>query len=164
MPQFYVESTPAFRSEAQAFATRLLRLGMCVGGFIALVAAAIPRFLPFILTNDAMVQASVKPLALPLFLGSLLTAPVAVSEGILLARRELKFLAGTYLLSTILFPFGLFKLKSTGGPVSNVWYGFVIFQLFRATFFTGKLWGRTLLTKIASKMGKSKIVPATTTN
>ena len=145
LPQFHVMNTPKFKSEAQAFAGRLLRLGVCVGGGIALIAATIPKFLPFILTNDATVQASVKPLALPLFLGSLLTAPVAVSEGILLARRELKFLASVYMASTIAFPFGLFKLKKTGGPVSNVWYGFVLFQLFRGLMFTGKIWGGTIL-------------------
>ena len=31
---------------------------------------------------------ALKPLALPLALGALLTAPVAVSEGVLLARRQ----------------------------------------------------------------------------
>lgn len=156
LPQYYVEDTPVFRSEAQALATRLLRLGICVGGGVALVAASIPRFFPFILTNDAIVRSSVKPLALPLFLASLLTAPVAVSEGILLARRELKFLASVYTLSTIAFPFGLFKLKTSGGPVSNVWYGFVLFQLFRGLFFTSKLWGRQLINNVVKILGMKK--------
>lgn len=156
LPGFYVEDSEAFNKEAQLLAARLLRLGVCAGGCIALIAASIPRFMPFILTNDALVQASVKPLALPLFLGSLLTAPVAVSEGVLLARRELNYLAGVYVLSTMMFPFGLFKLKTSGGPVSNVWYGFVLFQLFRATCFTGKLWGRSLLTKLGSLLGINK--------
>lgn len=166
LPQFYVETSAAFNNEAQTLAARLLRLGVCVGGVIAFIAAAVPRFLPFILTNDAMVQASVKPLALPLFLGSLLTAPVAVSEGILLARRELKYLAGIYVLSTILFPFGLLKLKKSGGPVSNIWFGFVLFQLFRATCFTGKLWGRPVLAKVAASLGmrKNEVVPVTESN
>jgi len=156
LPQYYVEKTAVFNNEAQVLAARLLKLGVTVGGCIALFAAAIPRFFPFILTNDAMVQASVKPLALPLFLGALLTAPVAVSEGVLLARRELKYLAGVYMLSTILFPFGLFKLKTSGGPVSNVWYGFVFFQLFRAACFTGKLWGRPVIEKVATTLGLKK--------
>ncbi len=162
LPQFYVKKTAAFNSEAQALAARLLRLGVYVGAVVAFAASAIPRFLPFILTNDAMVQASVKPLALPLFLASLLTAPVAVSEGILLARRELKFLAGIYVMSTILFPFGLFKLKKSGGPVSNVWYGFVLFQLFRGACFTGKLWGRPFIAKVMSKLGMKRKVISTT--
>lgn len=153
LPQYYVEDSPAFKSEAQALATRLLRLGICIGGGIALIAASIPMCFPFILTNDEIIRSSVKPLALPLFLASLLTAPVAVSEGILLARRELKYLASVYTLSTIAFPFGLFKLKTSGGPVSNVWYGFVLFQFFRGLFFTGKLWGRQLINNILGMTG-----------
>mmetsp|Transcript_418 Transcript_418/g.546 ORF Transcript_418/g.546 Transcript_418/m.546 type:complete len:354 (-) Transcript_418:107-1168(-) len=151
LPQYYVEKSPEYNKEAQKLAARLLKLGVCVGGVIAMAAASIPKFLPFILTNDAMVQASVRPLALPLFLGSLLTAPVAVSEGVLLARRELKYLASVYVFSTIAFPFGLFKLKTSGGPVSNVWYGFVFFQMFRALCFTGKLWGRSILVSLGLK-------------
>mmetsp|Transcript_4261 Transcript_4261/g.8154 ORF Transcript_4261/g.8154 Transcript_4261/m.8154 type:complete len:551 (-) Transcript_4261:15-1667(-) len=156
LPQYYVENSEEFLKEAQSLAARLLKLGVSIGGVIALLAASIPRFFPFILTNDPLVQASVKPLALPLFLGGLLTAPVAVSEGVLLARRELKYLACVYMLSTIAFPFGLFKLKYSGGPVSNVWFGFVFFQMFRAACFTGKLWGRPVLRSIAAKLGLSQ--------
>ena len=112
--------TKLFDDEAKSLAARLLRLGVTVGAGIACLAASVPRLFPFILTNDAMVQRAVKPLALPLFLGSILTAPVAVSEGVLLARREMKFLAGVYVLSTLLFPFGLLTLKKTGAPVANV--------------------------------------------
>lgn len=157
LPQYYIEKTSkAFNVEAQKLAARLLRLGMIVGAGIACLAASIPSIFPFILTNDPFVQSSVRPLALPLFLGSLLTAPVAVSEGVLLARRELKYLAGVYMFSTIVFPFGLFTLKKSGGPVSNVWYGFVFFQLFRALCFTGKLWGGSVLGKLASLIGMNK--------
>merc|ERR1740124_1281438 len=80
----------------------------------------VPRFLPFLLTNDAGVQMAVRPLALPLFLGCVLTAPVAVSEGVLLARRELKYLTGVYVLSTAVFPFFLMRVKAAGGPVVDV--------------------------------------------
>ena len=157
LPQYYVEKESAsFDNEARKLAVRLLRLGMTVGAGIACLAASIPSIFPFILTNDPFVQTSVRPLALPLFLGSLLTAPVAVSEGVLLARRELKYLAGVYMLSTIAFPFGLFTLKKSGGPVSNVWYGFVFFQLFRALCFTGRLWGGSVLGKLASLVGMNK--------
>lgn len=153
LPQYYVVKSKVFDKEAQTLAARLLRLGVTVGICIAAVAASIPSLFPFVLTNDAAVRAAVRPLALPLFLGSLLTAPVAVSEGVLLARRELKFLAGVYVLSTIMFPFGLFSLKKSGGPVANVWYGFVFFQLFRALCFTGRLWGGPILSQILSALG-----------
>ena len=153
LPQYYVVKSKIFGAEAQKLAARLLRLGVTVGMCIAAIAASIPSLFPFILTNDVNVRTAVRPLALPLFLGSLLTAPVAVSEGVLLARRELKFLAGVYVLSTIMFPFGLFTLKKSGGPVANVWYGFVFFQLFRALCFTGRLWGGPILSRILSSLG-----------
>mmetsp|Transcript_1778 Transcript_1778/g.2356 ORF Transcript_1778/g.2356 Transcript_1778/m.2356 type:complete len:558 (+) Transcript_1778:162-1835(+) len=156
LPQYFVSNSKLFRKEARFFSARLLRLGFCVGGCIACVAASIPRFFPFILTNDAVVQGAVSPLALPLFLGSVLTAPVAVSEGVLLARRELKFLASVYVLSTLVFPFGLFTIKKCGGPVIGVWYGFVLFQLFRALMFTGRLWGGALLSRLAPLVGLNK--------
>jgi len=153
LPQYYVQNSPSFKVEGQALALRLLRLGISVGACVACVAATIPRFTPFILTNDASVKAAVRPLALPLFLGALLTAPVAISEGVLLARRELNYLASVYVLSTIAFPFFLFKLKTSGGPVSNVWFGFVAFQLFRASCFMGKIWGRSIFGNISNFLG-----------
>jgi putative MATE family efflux protein len=148
LPAYAIEQTPQFKLEGRKLAARLLRLGMIAGLIIATIAASIPYLFPMILTNDALIQSSVRPLALPLLLGGLLTAPVAISEGVLLARRELKYLASVYVFSTIAFPFGLFKLKTSGGPVSNVWYGFVLFQMFRALCFTGKIWGREVLSKI----------------
>lgn len=153
LPQYYVTQSIEFGMEAKKLAARLLRLGVSVGMVIACIGSSIPKFFPFTLTNDALVQNAVKPLALPLFLASLLTAPVAVSEGVLLARRELKYLAGVYVFSTFAFPFFLFSLKKSGGPVSNVWYGFVLFQLFRALCFTGRLWGGPILSRIASSIG-----------
>ena len=154
LPQFYVgdaKDSNGSMIEAQILAKRLLRIGVVVGGLIAILASSIPKFAPNFLTNDLVVQEAVKPLALPLFLGSLLTAPVAVSEGILLARRELKFLASVYIASTAIFPFALFKIKKTGAPVTHVWFGFAIFQLFRATCFTSRLWGAQILKKVTSK-------------
>jgi hypothetical protein len=61
-----------------------------------------------------------------------------------------------YVLSTLLFPFGLLTLKKTGAPVANVWYGFVFFQLFRALCFTGRLWGGAVLSSIGSVLGIKK--------
>ena len=54
----------------------------------ALFGAAVPLRGAGLLTNDPVVVAALKPLALPLAIGALLTAPVAVSEGVLLARRQ----------------------------------------------------------------------------
>lgn len=111
--------------EDQVMAARLLKLGVLVGGGIALVAASIPSCFPFLLTHDAVVQASVKQLALPLFLGGLLTAPVAVSEvrGCVIGKARVQIVpcqCTVYVLITLHLSFGLFKLKAGGGPVSSV--------------------------------------------
>ena len=152
LPIYFTKSDDErYADSADRLSSRLLRLGVVVGGGVSLLAASIPRFFPWMLTNDLGVQAAVRPLALPLALGGLLTAPVAVSEGILLARRELKFLAGTYLLTTALLPSVLFRIKAAKGPVVHIWACFAGFQLFRAAFFTGRLWGP----KIAGMVGRA---------
>ena len=140
---------------AQIFSRRLLKLGIILASIVSSLAACIPKFVPQWLSNDPMVHAATRPLALPLAVAGVLTAPVAVSEGILLARRELKFLASVYVLSTLAFPFGLFQIKYGQGPVISVWYGFAIFQLFRALAFTGKIWwGPKLINKVSSLFSK----------
>ena len=129
----------------------LLRIGFSVGLFIASLAAAVPACFGGLLTSDKTVKEAVKPLAKYLFAGAFLTAPVAVSEGILLAKRELKYLATIYLMSTALLPSALMRVKIIGGNVEQVWACFAMFQLFRATFFGGKIWLPSLLRKIFPK-------------
>merc|ERR1719162_998448 len=110
----------------------MLRLGMLIGIVISSIAASVPRFFPFLLTKDKLIWDAVRPLALLLLISGVLTAPVAVSEGVLLARRELKFLAGVYLISTALLPSVLLKIKHNASPtgVLQVWTCFAAFQLF----------------------------------
>ena len=134
------------QKEADILSLRLLKMGVFVGMVMGSLASMVPRFFPQLVTNDKVVQEAVRPLALPLLVGALLTAPVAVSEGILLAKRELGYLASVYVLSTALLPPALiYGVKLVKGPVVNVWWGFAIFQLFRAICFTGRLWGTKLL-------------------
>jgi len=157
LPQFY--QNEEWADEANILASRMLRLGLCLGAIISCVAGSIPRFFPWILTKDAVIWDAVRPLASPLIISGLLTAPVAVSEGVLLARRELKYLASVYLLSTALLPKVLLKIKTNGSEngVVEVWTCFAYFQLFRALCFTGKLWGGRIWNKVFSS-GKSKPV------
>jgi hypothetical protein len=108
------------------------------------------------LTSDITVQDAVKPLAKYLFAGAFLTAPVAVAEGVLLARRELKFLASVYLVSTMLLPPALLRIKRIGGTVVDVWSAFAIFQLFRALCFVGRIWGGKLISSIHARFAKPK--------
>jgi Na+-driven multidrug efflux pump len=132
--------------EAGILSLRLLKMGVIVGMATGSLASLVPRYFPQLVSNDGSVQEAVRPLALPLLVGALLTAPVAVSEGILLAKRELGYLASVYVISTALLPPALiYGVKLVKGPVVNVWWGFAFFQLFRATCFTGRLWGGKLL-------------------
>ncbi len=141
--------------EAGILSLRLLRMGIFVGMVTGSLASLVPRYFPQLVSNDRGVQEAVRPLALPLLIGALLTAPVAVSEGILLAKRELGYLASVYVLSTALLPPALiYGVKLVKGPVVNVWWGFALFQLFRATCFTGRLWGGKLLT-VGRRVSKS---------
>ena len=154
LPAFFTErEDERYRRSADELSGRMLRYGVMVGAVVTSVAASIPRFFPGLLTNDAAVREAVRPLALPLVLGGLLTAPVAVSEGILLARRELGYLAGVYVLSTALFPSIVFRVKKAQGPVVQVWACFAGFQLFRALCFMGRIW----IPKLLMKMKKSGV-------
>jgi Na+-driven multidrug efflux pump len=139
---------------AFSVSTRLLRLGMGVACVVATVASVVPAFFGGAMSSDVAVQDAVKPLAPFLFAGCLLTAPVAVSEGVLLAGRELKYLASVYVISTLLLPQGLLRIKKLQGPVTQVWGAFAVFQLFRAVCFTYRIWGVKLVKTFSKGSGK----------
>lgn len=141
---------------ALTVSTRLLGIGIVVASFIATLVSLIPAFFGNVITSDAIVQQAVKPLAKYLWAGAFLTAPVAVSEGVLLARRELPFLATVYVISTVVLPFALLEIKKQSGPVSQVWGCFAAFQLFRATLFAGRIWGGTVIRAIREKLRPSE--------
>ena len=121
------------------FVFRLEKVGITVGMMIASAVGSIVAFVPGVVTKDAAVQMAVKPLAASLAAGALLTAPVAVSEGALIARKELGYLAGVYLVSTALLPPVLRRIRGGGGPVVQVWIAFAAFQLFRSVCFLGRI-------------------------
>lgn len=102
---------------------------------VASLASLMPHKGGKLRTSDPAVQEAAKPLAKYLWLGAFLTAPVAVSEGILLARRELKFLALVYVVSTALLPPALIRVKLLGIIVEQVWSCLAVFQLFQAAYF-----------------------------
>lgn len=129
----------SWRAASDGLVVRLEKLGLLVGSLIAGTVGSIVAFAPGIVTRDAAVQTAAKPLAAILASAVLLTGPVAVSEGTLIARSELSFLAGVYLFSTALLPPVLRKIRAGGGPVSQVWICFALFQLFRSLCFAGRL-------------------------
>lgn len=128
-----------WRAASNGLVLRLEKIGLLVGIVIASVVGSIIAFFPGIVTKDVAVQAAARPLASILAGGILLTAPVAVSEGTLIARKNLSYLAGVYFLSTALLPPVLRRIRAEGGPVSQVWICFALFQLFRSSCFVGRL-------------------------
>ena len=173
--QRMIEKDPSYDASSDALAqswlsatftvaTRLLGIGIVVASFIATLVSLIPAFFGNLITSDTVLQKAVQPLAKYLWAGAFLTAPVAVSEGVLLARRELPFLAGVYVVSSIVLPFALTEIKKTGGPVVQIWGCFAAFQLFRATCFAGRIWGSKVLSTIGGLVGKNKPRPANVTN
>lgn len=132
-------------------ATQLLVIGFGSAAFVATIASLVPAFFGNWITTDSVLQQAVKPLAKYLWLGAFFWAPVAVSEGVLLARLQLKFLAGIYLISTILLPPALLQVKFRHGNVAQIWGCFVVFQLFRALMFTGRIWGTFAVQRLFGK-------------
>jgi Na+-driven multidrug efflux pump len=130
--------------------TTLLKLGFVMATIVASLASVIPARYGRWLTTDTTVQHAVQPLAKYLWAGAFLTAPVAVSEGILLARRELQYLATVYVLTTALLPPALIRVKILGGNVEQVWACFAVFQLFRAALFAGRIWSGSIWKGISS--------------
>ncbi|GAX22707.1 hypothetical protein FisN_4Hh181 [Fistulifera solaris] len=137
-------------NSAQTFSTQLLGLGFVAATVVASTASLIPAYFGHLITQDATVQQAVKPLARYLWLGTFFWAPTAVGEGVLLARRELSFLASVYLVSTALLPPALLRIKILQGDVSQVWACFAVFQIFRASCFAARIWGGPLLSRLAS--------------
>lgn len=156
-PNYQVETDERARPWIQAafiVAGRLLRIGTSVAAVVATIASCVPAFFGNWITSDLVVQQSVKPLAPYLWAGAFLTAPVAVSEGVLLARRELTFLATVYLATIALLPPAFLKVKFSGGTVTQVWGVFALFQLFRAICFGGRIWSGS----IRSRVGQPKTI------
>ena len=144
-----------WRKASATVSNKLIRTGLLVAAVVASVVSLIPKYFGNFITSDVNVQMAVKPLAKYLLVGSFLAAPVAIAEGILLAGRELTYLASVYLLSIVLLPSALIWVKNVGGNVEQVWGCFAAFQLFRAICFIGKIYGGPLLRKLASMFQRS---------
>ena len=149
------ERAQLWLTAANKVSTQLLGVGFVSAACIASIAALIPAKFGYFITRDPVVQEAVKPLAKYLWMGAFFWAPVAVAEGVLLARRELGFLAFVYLMSTALLPPALLQVKFRQGDVGQVWACFVVFQLCRAACFVGRVWGGKLISKLTNKRVES---------
>lgn len=151
-----------WRSASFVAGNMLMRMGIVVAIMVASLASLIPAYWSNIITSDTVVQEAVKPMAQYLWLGTFFWAPVAVSEGILLARRDLKYLAAVYLASVALLPPALMRVKFRGGDVGQVWACFAIFQMARAGCFVARVWGSALLRSLQGRKPskiKTNVVP-----
>ncbi|KAL7579324.1 hypothetical protein ACA910_014002 [Epithemia clementina (nom. ined.)] len=146
---------------AQSVSTTLLGLGFVAAFVIASIVCLIPAYFGGILTSDITVQRAVQPLAKYLWLGAFAWAPVAVGEGVLLATRQLNFLAVVYLLSTAMLPPALFAIKLRKGTVGQIWLLFGLFQIFRVLCFTGRIWwGPFLMKRLFNRQKTQKEGPS----
>lgn len=143
-------------NSAFVIGTNLLKIGFVIAILISSLVSLVPAFFGGILTSDDIVKEAAKPLAKYLWAGAFLTGPVAVSEGILLARRELKFLAGVYVFTTALLPPALLRVKNLGG-VEQVWASFAVFQLCRATLFAGRIWSGSAMQVVANVFKRTSV-------
>lgn len=145
-----------WNSASNQLVVRLEKIGVGVAVLIATIVGSLLAYFPGIITKDISVQAATYPLASILGAGILLTAPVAVSEGALIARGELSYLAIVYFISTALLPPVLRYVRAGGGPVSQVWICFSAFQLFRSSCFVGRLLSSSLGDKKEHETMKGK--------
>lgn len=128
--------TPPPRA-ANLLIRKVLLLGVAVGGANACLAGLVPLKLPHLFTYDAVIKQEMRGLV-PLLSWSLLShACVMGLEGILLAKRELGFLAKSYIFNTALIVLILEHIKSWGPlrGLHGVWAALLWFQVARCGLF-----------------------------
>ncbi|CAM9378413.1 unnamed protein product, partial [Laminaria digitata] len=125
------------RSPARSMMRKVLLLGVVVGSLNACVAGLVPLHLPHLFTNSLEVAGGMRGLT-PLLSWSLLThACVMGLEGILLARRRLRFLAGCYAVNTgvmVLFMQWVRTWPAARG-LHGAWLGLLVLQILRVVEF-----------------------------
>jgi len=126
---------------------RLVLISVGVGGLNAALAGLIPSFFPGLFTTSAEIIREMHLLAPWLSASLLAHACTMALEGILLAERELSYLAASYAINTLLVVGGLYSLRHIGGGIQGVWACLLFFQLSRCTFFAVRLLGKHGLVK-----------------
>lgn len=134
-----------WRAASNRLVNRLLRAVLAIASIGAAVGAAFLLGGTHALTNDATVRLAARPLAAPLAASYVMCGPLALAEGVLLARRQLKFLAGIYLATVAILPAALVTVQRRGGAIGSIWTVFAIFNLCRALLFGARVWGSQLL-------------------
>lgn len=130
-------------------ARRLILISLGVGGLNALAAGLIPSLFPGLFTTSAEIVREMQGLA-PWLSGALLAHACCMAlEGILLAERELSYLASAYAVNTLLVVGGLWGLRTMGSfAIGGVWACLLFFQVSRLSMFAARLlWKHGLLTQ-----------------
>jgi len=145
----------------------LLRVGVFAAGLVGLFAASIPYFFSWLLTTNHDIQEAAKPLAFPLFLGTVLAAPIAVSEGVVLSKQHMVYMTCVYVVTTLLLPPRLLRIKQQsqqeqddqdGGleALGDIWQCFVAFQCIRAILFTTRVYGPIVFDRFLCKRQRNQ--------
>lgn len=129
------------RAEQRTTLQLLLLVSVVIGVVCGSIACAVPLVTPQLLTKDAAVwphMARVSPLAL---LAMLLTAADVAATGILLARRDLAYVARAFMFTlTALAVFvSVFVKGPYGMGLDGVWWGLVLFFGVRCVQSVGRL-------------------------
>jgi Na+-driven multidrug efflux pump len=131
----------ASRGEHRSTLQLLLALSVAIGCGCGLLAAGVPLLTPQLLTRDAAVwpcMARVAPLAL---LAMVLTAADVGATGVLLAKRDLAYVARAYALTLAVL--AVFVSTCVRGPdglgLVGVWAGLVLFFGMRCVQSVGRL-------------------------
>eukprot|EP00614_Pseudopedinella_elastica_P013047 CAMPEP_0172611076 /NCGR_PEP_ID=MMETSP1068-20121228/30799_1 /TAXON_ID=35684 /ORGANISM="Pseudopedinella elastica, Strain CCMP716" /LENGTH=428 /DNA_ID=CAMNT_0013414957 /DNA_START=132 /DNA_END=1415 /DNA_ORIENTATION=- len=122
---FEDEASQEDKSIARKLTDRLSRKLQVSSFLVATSVAALASLVPLVgaglFTRDAAVAAALRPLAMPLFLAGALHSLVCSAEGILLVRRELKFLGVLYTASAVVMPIIFMAMKRAGAGLPAVW-------------------------------------------
>lgn len=129
------------RAEQRTTLQLLLTVSVVTGVVCGSIACAVPLLAPHVLTKDAAVwphMARVAPLAL---LAMLLTAADVGATGILLARRDLAYVARAFLVTLIALAVfvSVFVRGPYGMGLEGVWWGLVLFFGLRCVQSVGRL-------------------------
>jgi len=109
----------------------------------ALVAGLIPLRFPFLFTTDPYITQQMKDLVPWLCTSLIAHASTMALEGIILAQRDVVYLASCYGINTALMVAGLWlTTNSLGLGIHGVWLGLLMFQVIRFTQFSSRVWMR----------------------
>ncbi len=130
------------KTATQTFSLNLLKVAILCGAILGSVAASIPLALP-LFTVDHLVMEQVRQITPILTLIFSLHGIFCGSEGLLLGRKDLKFLGRMYGIFFAVVPICMLQIKRAAKLGRNVglrtvWMTFLVYQLFRISLWVGR--------------------------